>query len=202
MRRYDDFCSEFPLPKEESLLCGDACLRVIQKLYGLVPDDSPPGEKIWIADLAHAILQWGLHAVLFCRPDSLLYRDYCLANTQERESFEGFRALFLYEAAGGLLLQVALTVDRLSRHIQSGGIVLLLVDSRTWNNDPSMSGGHYVIAFHEHRGEYLIVNPKKDVIIIEKRGENDVLSAVEQGGWYLFISDVPASWYFRKGDSC
>lgn len=178
----------FPLPKPKEMLCGNACLKVLEKCYAGVK--IAPGDLVrdmnWTAELAWCLSQNGVEVALHCW-DSSLYKDYILslADRNVNNEFAGFKALFDYEFSKGKVHLTKPGPETIQEQLKEGPLIVC-VSSAIWHQDDNRSGGHFILLLDYHKDVCLVADPGRETIKLIRREMANVIQAMAVfGGWRI-----------------
>lgn len=164
--------------------CGNVCLEIVMSVFYNKEYDVRQN-VFWCGELALKLAQKGIDVELYCH-NSDLYKDFC--NDANVTRCDGLLALRKCVESGIYIKDVVLTSDELNNEIRDNRCVILCVDSRIFNNDSSLYGGHFICAYN-YKGREYILNPKKSVIVEEDFNERILLEALnEYGSWRICCS--------------
>ena len=136
------------------ILCGSACVKYILDYYNIY-------NKInlnmkWVPELALALEENGFNIKIFCYK-SKLYNDYFLLNNEDVIAFKYIAKL----EEKTKIKEKKLDVDELKKEVSKYGFIVLCVDSKIFNTDINMHGGHYIILNGFLCDKLKVINPTK-----------------------------------------
>ena len=178
----------FPMKKPENMLCGNACIKVLEACYTkvIIATSNIEQSMRWSSELANCLSRNGVDVSLHCW-NSNLYNDYivCLEHQDIIHEVEGFKALFDYECAGGKVYLTQPVCEIIKEQLNEGPIIIC-VSSTIWHNDVNLSGGHFIVLLCHNEDGCLVADPGKETISLIYHNIDYVLQAMQPfGGWRI-----------------
>lgn len=173
---------------KKEILCGSSCVKYILNKYNKLNLNLLNKNMIWITELAVFLKQSGIKNIKINCYNSNLYNDF--KNKNIDLNFGGFKNLNDAIKEDILITEKRLTNNSLSKEIDENNYLILCVESKIFNNDNSMNGGHYIILCNRNDRLVKIINPIKDKYE-EKVVDIDFLvdSAKNYGSWRILINE-------------
>ena len=144
---------------KKEILCGSSCVKYILEETNMKkkPINS---QMTWVSQLAIALKNNGYsNTKIYCY-DSSLYKDYL--KLKNKSEFIGFKYLDKAIKNNIPIENKELNKSVLKDEIINSLYMILCVESSLFNNDDSMSGGHYIILKEYKNNKVKIINPIKD----------------------------------------
>jgi hypothetical protein len=192
----------WPTSKPETMSCGLACVSTTLlhiRGYGLESNNN--ADIHWSTDIGSELLQAGFDVFIYAYKSQLLkplgniefmeYREIIsniLKMDLEPILQHGYKSLLQYISLGGILQQKKITAKEIEASIFHGLPVILCVSSGLFHEDPSMTGGHFIIVVGFDWANFMIVSPGKISYNFQVIKKNNLLNALYSwGGWSIFI---------------
>lgn len=168
---------------ENNILCGSACVKYILEKYN--KKNKINNGMFWISQLALCLYENGLKNLKLLCYKSDLYNDYI--NKFGDQNFEGFK--FLSKISNIIHIEEKhLNKTILKEEILNNEFIILCVESKKFNNDNSMSGGHFIILNGFKDSCVNIINPIKDKYELITKSLDELIYYCENyGAWRLLI---------------
>ena len=168
---------------KNNILCGSACVKYILKKYN--KKNNINNEMLWISQLTLCLYERNLKNLKLLCYKSNLYNDYI--NKLGDQNFEGFK--FLREISNIISIEEkALNKTILKEEILYNEFIILCVESKKFNNDNSISGGHFIILNGFKDDRVNVINPIKDKYeFITKTLDELIYYCENYGSWRLLI---------------
>lgn len=183
-----DYCSKFTnkfINKEEDVLCCSACLDFIfNEIYGI--QKIVRKNIVCIADAA-LILSQGIDIEVFNFNSSLFQAFLRKTDTAHPQAFYEYTQQLADLIASNILVQQRqLTRDNLVFDINSNRCVLLCLSSSVFFGDPSLDGGHFIVATKVYSDFVSIINPGAKAIYFEEAPIKMLMnSLISYGSWRI-----------------
>ncbi|MBR2832840.1 MAG: hypothetical protein IKE75_00105 [Bacilli bacterium] len=167
----------------EEILCGSACVKYILKQYGKNTNIKP--NMFWISELAISLKENGINNIkLFCY-DSNLYNDFKMIDSSE---FDGFKYLQKILDNKIVLQEKKLNSRLLKKELEDSDYILLCVDSKKFNKNEQMSGGHFIILKEIINDKIHVINPLKKKYEQKDIPINYIIKCCKEfGSWRILI---------------
>ena len=176
------------LKKPNTMLCGSACLYFLQK--NIFPNCNSPikSNLTWITELAeHVKKHFDKNAIVSCH-DSNLYNDFLNASEEDIQKFIGFKKLNRFVQRGNQIIDFEVTKESVDTLLEANHLIIMNVSSSVFNQDDNMVGGHFIIVLSIEGDNYLVVNPGKSNIFIERYSKKRIINSCKKfGGWMIAI---------------
>ena len=143
---------------QKQLYCGSSCVKYILEKY-LINTNNLKSDMIWISELALSLKQNGLSNLHIYCYNSKLYTDF--THGKADLSFDGFKYLRELENQSIQVVEKNISIDSFASEIDSCKYLILCVESSVFNDDTSMTGGHYIILKGRNGNEINVINPIK-----------------------------------------
>ena len=143
----------------QEILCGSSCVKYI--LYYYNKDTNVKYNMTWITELAIELYNKGIKNLMLYYYNSNLYNDY-LKYKDTNYDFEGFYYLDKLIKNNIELLEIKLDKKELLKEIDSSAFIILCVESKKFNLDSNMSGGHFIIISGLNDNKITVINPIKN----------------------------------------
>ena len=171
------------------MLCGSLCVKYILDSYKI--DYIKINKKMkWLTELALTLKRSGLFNIkVFCY-NSNLYEDYKLLS-KSNLSFDGF--IYIKEALNNNIpiIEKRLSINELKREITQNKYIILCVESKVFNNDFNMKGGHFIILNKINKNNLVeVINPTKDKYEIKYLSLDFLIRCCKNyGAWRVIIKE-------------
>ena len=167
------------------MLCGSSCVKYILNSYKK-DCNNLNNYMNWISELAISLKNNDFKVILECFKSNL-YNDYKLTNDY---SFEGFKYLKMAIDRDIPIKEIKLTKKELINEIKNNDFIILNVESSIFNNDKSMSGGHFIILNKINNDLVSIINPIKDKYEFKEETIDNIIKYCKNyGSWRLLIKE-------------
>jgi len=162
------------------ILCGSACVKYILESKGI--KDYKLNKRMWWAtELSLSLKENGIDNKIYCF-NSDLYNDFI---TKEIDlKFDGFKYL---KMAFDNITEKKLDIKELEIELKENEYIILCVESKAFNSDEVMSGGHFVILNKTYGGKVRIINPVKDKYENIKRTKEEIIKYCENFGFWRIL---------------
>lgn len=162
------------------ILCGSACVKYILESKGI--KDYKLNKRMWWAtELSLSLKENGIDNKIYCF-NSDLYNDFI---TKEIDlKFDGFKYL---KMAFDNITEKKLDIKELEIELKENEYIILCVESKIFNSDEVMSGGHFIILNKTYGGKVRIINPVKDKYENIKRTKEEVIKYCENFGFWRIL---------------
>lgn len=176
----------YNIPKPENMLCGSACLHYILNILYKCNLDIDHNLS-WITDLAAYIKMYtNIKFTISCH-NSNLYDDYL--EIGKDSNFEGFRSITKFLSLGEIISDIPLSITGLSEGLNENSIFILNVSSSIFNQDNSLTGGHFICLVQETFNTFTILNPKSKTLAFEVVPKQHLINSIENfGSWCIKIN--------------
>lgn len=172
---------------QKQLYCGSSCVKYILEKH-LINTNYLKNDMIWISELALSLKKNGLSDLHIYCYNSKLYKDYTHGKTDL--SFDGFKYLKELENQSIQIVERNISMDSFASEIDSCKYLILCVESSVFNNDTSMTGGHYVILNGRNGDEVNVINPIKEKYEKKTLNINFLIKACKDyGAWRIIIME-------------
>ena len=141
---------------KDDILCGSACVKFILDYYGITKIELQRN-MFWTAELALALKKAGLCIEVRCF-NSKLYDDYI---QNKKYDFDGFKYLNKMGKEKIPLIVKKFDCSQIEEEISKNDFVILCVESKIFNLDASMSGGHFIM-LNWIDNKIKVINPVKN----------------------------------------
>ncbi len=172
---------------QKQLYCGSSCVKYILEKY-LINTNNLKSDMIWISELALSLKQNGLSNVHIYCYNSKLYTDF--THGKADLSFDGFKYLRELENQSIQVVEKNISIDSFASEIDSCKYLILCVESSVFNDDTSMTGGHYIILKGRNGNEINVINPIKGNYEKKTLNINFLIKACKDyGAWRIIIME-------------
>lgn len=172
---------------QKQLYCGSSCVKYILE-KNLIYTDNIKSDMIWISELALCLKQNGLSNLYIYCYNSKLYTEF--TNKKINLSFDGFKYLKELENQNIQIVEKNISINSFASEIDSCKYIILCVESSIFNNDTSMTGGHYVILNGREGNKVKVINPIKEEYEIKTLNINFLIKACKDyGAWRIIIME-------------
>ena len=177
------------LPKESKILCGNCCIEIAASIF-YDKHCRISTSLIWSTDLAFELERIGISTKVFCH-NSRLYEAFKL---NPFDSFDGFSSIRAYLSCGREIKNYPIESNTLIDELSDNSCGIYCVDSKTFNEDESLSGGHFVLVYLDKNRKITLLNPKRTVItIIRDYPLKNFKKACElNGSWRILLGNINA----------
>lgn len=171
----------------KQLFCGSSCIKYILERYK-IDTNTLKTDMLWISELALSLKKSELsHFQIYCY-NSTLYTDYI--NKKVDLSFDGFKYLKELQEQNILITERQLSINSFSEEIDNCEYIVLCVESRIFNDDNSMSGGHYIILNGRNGENVKVINPVKEKYETKVMNIKFLIEACKNyGSWRILIRE-------------
>lgn len=171
----------------KQLYCGSSCIKYILENYE-IDTSLLKYDMIWVSELALSLKKNGLSNLqLYCY-NSRLYNDF--VNKKVDLNFDGFKYLKEMQEQNILIEERNISINSFSEELDSCKYLILGVESKVFNNDDSMDGGHYIILTDRDGENVKVINPIKDKYEIKILNLNFLIKACKNNGaWRILIME-------------
>ena len=143
---------------------------------------------LWVPELALSLNKNGLSNIQIYCYNSRLYSDFI--NKKANFNFDGFKYLNNLQEHNISIIERELSINSFFEEIDNCEYIILCVESRIFNNDDSMSGGHYIILNGRNGENVKVINPIKEKYEIKMFNINTLLKACKNNGaWRILIRE-------------
>lgn len=143
----------------KQLYCGSSCIKYILKSYR-IDVNALKKDMIWVPELALSLKKNELSNIQIYCYNSKLYNDFI--NKEVDLNFDGFKYLKEMKEKNILIEERNISINSFFEEIDNCKYLILCVESRIFNNDDSMSGGHYIILNGRDGENIKVINPIKE----------------------------------------
>ncbi|MBP3461416.1 MAG: hypothetical protein J6K21_03295 [Bacilli bacterium] len=168
----------------EELNCGSSCIKYILDEMNYL-NYNLNSKLFWIVEMGinlNSILE--SEVIIKCYKSKLLH-DYKKYNNI---AFDGFEVIKKYYNLGYKIYKRKLNEKILKKEIMSSRYIIINVESRLLYNDPTKSGGHYIIITNVNNNVARVVIPSKnDYIHIKMKLDDLVNFSKNFGAWRILI---------------
>lgn len=162
------------------ILCGSACVKYILESKGI--KDYKLNKRMWWAtELSLSLKENGIDNKIYCF-NSDLYNDFITKEVDLK--FDGFKYL---KMAFDNITEKKLDIKELELELKENDYIILCVESKVFNSDEVMSGGHFIILNKTYGGKVRIINPVKDKYENIKRTKEEVIKYCENFGFWRIL---------------
>ena len=171
----------------KQLYCGSSCVKYILKNYG-IDTSSLKNDMFWVSELALSLKKNGLSNIhLYCY-NSRLYNDFISKKVDL--NFDGFKYLKEIQEENILIEERNISINSFIEEIESCKYLILCVESKIFNNDDSMSGGHYIILNGRDGKNVKVINPTKEKYEIKMLNVDFLIKTCKNNGaWRILIRE-------------
>ena len=170
--------------KKEELICGSSCVKYVLGKLGL-SNVKIQNNMIWTAQLAISLKQNGITDLNVYCFNSLLYDDFLL---KKGEKFEGFKLLDDLIDMNISLMSKKLNMWELKKEIKNNAFIILCVESKKFNKNKNMSGGHFIILNGKKDNKVKVINPMKEKYEIKYLPKRFLINCCKRyGSWRIVI---------------
>lgn len=171
---------------KNEIYCGSSCVKYILEKYNKDITNLKK-DMLWTTELAICLKQNGINNQIYCF-NSRLYSDFL--NNKFDSNFDGFKYLIEAQKNNVSIREKNITIDSLKEEIDSCKYIILCVESSIFNNDASMSGGHYIIISGRNNNVANIINPIKEKYEFKNLNINFLIDACKNyGAWRIIIKE-------------
>lgn len=171
----------------KQLYCGSSCIKYILESYK-IKTDTIKSDMLWVPELALSLKKRGLSNIQIHCYNSRLYADFI--NKKMDLNFDGFKYLKELQEHNILIKERDILIDSFYEEIDSSEYLVLCVESRIFNGDNSMSGGHYIILNGRNGENVKVINPIKDKYEIKVMNIKFLIKACRNyGSWRILIGE-------------
>lgn len=171
----------------KQLFCGSSCIKYILENYE-IDTSLLKYDMIWVSELALSLKKNGFSNLqLYCY-NSRLYNDF--VNKKVDLNFDGFKYLKEMQEQNILIEERNVSINSFIEELDSCKYLILCVESKVFNNDDSMNGGHYIILTDRYGENVKVINPIKDKYEIKILNLNFLIeSCKNNGAWRILIME-------------
>lgn len=171
----------------KQLYCGSSCIKYILKSYE-IDTNSLRNDMIWVPELALSLKKNGLSNIkLYCY-NSRLYNDFI--SKKFDLSFDGFKYLKEMQEQNILIEERNISMNSFIEEIDSCKYLILCVESKIFNNDDSMNGGHYIILNGRDGENVKVINPIKKKYEVKVFNIDFLIKTCKNNGaWRILIRE-------------
>ncbi len=171
----------------KQLYCGSSCIKYILENYG-IDADTLKKDMIWVSELALSLKRNGLSNIHVYCYNSKLYNSFI--NKEVDLNFGGFKYLKELQEQDILIEERNISLNSFIEEIDNCKYLVLCVESRIFNNDDSMSGGHYIILNGRNEENVKVINPIKEKYETKILNINFLIKACKNyGAWRILITE-------------
>lgn len=171
----------------QEILCGSSCVKYILSYFN--KKINIKYNMTWITELAIELRNNGITNLKLYSYNSNLYNDY-LKYKDTNYDFEGFYYLDKLIKNNIELSEVKLNKKELLKEIDSSDFIILCVESKKFNLDSNMSGGHFIIISGLKDNKITVINPiKNNYEKIECDIDFVIHCCKEYGSWRILIKE-------------
>lgn len=171
---------------ENNILCGSACVKYILEEYKIFSNKLNI-KMNWITELALSLYNHNIKNLEIKCFNSNLFNDFKKFN---KIDFDGFYYIKKALAKGIKLTEEEINTSVLQKEIKNSKFIILCTESSIFNEDPKMSGGHFIIITGIKKDKVRIVNPVKDKFEIKYFKISKIIkSCINFGSWRLLIKE-------------
>lgn len=173
--------------KPNNMLCGPACLYYLSRFIYKQENVIIPNNLFWMADLALFAFESLNYDVILSCYDSKLYDDYLLQTYPY--NFDGFTSLYSFTSTSNKEISYKkISIHCLKNYLKQGYYIILNVSSAIFNDDPSMSGGHFILLLDFTESYFKVANPTTHHIEFINVPKHTILNSCQNfGNWMLCI---------------
>ena len=171
----------------KQLYCGSSCIKYILESYG-IDANTLKKDMIWVSELALSLKRNGLSNIhLYCY-NSRLYNDFISKKVDL--NFDGFKYLKEIQEENILIEEHNISINSFIEEIESCKYLILCVESKIFNNDDSMSGGHYIILNGRDGENVKVINPIKEKYEVKMLNVDFLIKTCKNNGaWRILIRE-------------
>lgn len=174
------------MPKD--IYCGSACVKYILDSYN-INDDKLRLDMLWVPELAISLKKAGVPNIRVNCYHSNLYNDF-ISNRKDK-NIDGFKFLDEAQKHGILIKEKSVSINSFIKEIDSSKYLILCVESKIFNNDISMSGGHYIIISGRNKMNINVINPVKDAYNFTTINIKFLIESCKNyGSWRILIGEA------------
>lgn len=171
----------------QEILCGSSCVKYILSYYN--KNTNIKYNMTWITELAIELKNKRITNLKLYFYNSNLYNDY-LKYKDTNYDFEGFYYLDKLIKNNIELSEVKLNKKELLKEIDSSDFIILCVESKKFNFDNNMSGGHFIIISDHKENKLTVINPIKNNYESIKCDIDFIINCCkEYGSWRILIKE-------------
>ncbi|EDN69322.1 hypothetical protein BGP_0815 [Beggiatoa sp. PS] len=196
--------NRLPRNKLETTSCGLACTELLLQHLTHRQVNLNESEVFWTTDIGKVLVKEGISACVVAGNSQLLKpfenikvtTELSIALLLRLENIlpimirKGYQSLLSFLFIGGVIKRKLISTDIIESAIARNLPVILCVDSQTINNDPSLTGGHFIIVAGSDDYNFGIINPGKNSFHILSINKARLLYACHLwGGWAVFVEE-------------
>ena len=171
----------------KQLYCGSSCIKYILESYK-IKTDAIKSDMLWVSELALSLKKGGLSNIQIHCYNSRLYADFI--NKKMDLNFDGFKYLKELQEQNILIKERDFSIDSFCEEIDSSEYLVLCVESRIFNSDNTMCGGHYIILNGRDGENVKVINPIKERYETKILNINFLIKACRNyGAWRILIKE-------------
>lgn len=171
----------------KQLYCGSSCIKYILESYK-IKADTIKSDMLWVSELALSLKKGGLSNIQIHCYNSRLYADFI--NKKMDLNFDGFKYLKELQEQNILIKERDFSIDSFCEEIDSSEYLVLCVESRIFNSDSTLCGGHYIILNGRDGENVKVINPIKERYETKILNINFLIKACRNyGAWRILIKE-------------
>ena len=163
---------------KDKINCGSACVNYILNQLKL-PIKDVQNDMVWTSELAVSLKNNGINNLEVLFFNSSLYNGY---KTDYKRDFIGFNLLDDLIGHNIKLSERRLTVKELEKEIINNKYIILCVESKKFNKDKKMTGGHFIVINS-------LENNLPFSVFIDEEGLENILCAYYHGVFIITMID-------------
>lgn len=173
---------------KNEILCGSSCVKYILDKYNKLNIELLDKNMLWITELAVFLKNSGINNIKINCYNSNLFNDFKIGNVDLK--FDGFRFLKNVFDNNISICEKRLTNFSLCDEIDKNKYIILCVESKIFNNDTTMNGGHYIILYGRNENNVSIINPIKEKYEVKILNVDFLVKASKNyGAWRILINE-------------
>lgn len=171
---------------QDNILCGSACVIYILNEKKKKSNDIN-SQMFWITELAIVLFDNDIKNIELRCFNSNLYNDFLIKKNIDLK-FSGFKFLDKMIKKNIKINQKKLDCSSLKEELYICEYIILCVQSSIFNNDVSMSGGHFIILDKFDENKVRIINPKKREYEVKYVKIDELIRCCKDyGSWRILI---------------
>lgn len=173
------------ISKPINMLCGSACAHYFLNVFKNKKIEVP-NNLFWVTDIAFYLKKLGFDLKVSCYQSNLYY-DF--QTNKSPTNHPGPLSINQYIKTGSTIFQKKINTKILQDITASKFFLIASVCSKTFNNDLSFSGGHFII-ITDFNKKCEIINPRKEFFEIQTLEKKHLLKSLNNfGSWLIQIKD-------------
>lgn len=171
----------------KQLYCGSSCVKYILEKYSIDTLDLKMN-MTWTSELALCLKKYGISNIRVYFSESKLYNDFKIQ--KGNLDFEGFKYLEEISKQNISMTEKSISNESLLEEIDSCKYMILCVESKVFNNDASMLGGHFIILNGRYNDDVNVINPIKEKYERKEMNIDFLVKACKNfGAWRITIME-------------